>query len=97
MKFVVDSHFGIFYPASGPWIHRITESQGLEGTSRDHPVQSPAKASTLQLVTQVGVQLGLEYLPRRRLHNLSGQPVPVLHHPYCIKVLLRVCKEPAMF
>jgi len=24
------------------------------------------------------VQMGLEYLQRRRLHNLSGQPVPVL-------------------
>jgi len=24
------------------------------------------------------VQAGLEYLQRRRLHNLSGQPVPVL-------------------
>ena len=24
--------------------------------------------------------MGLEYLHRRRLHNLSGQPVPVLHH-----------------
>jgi len=27
------------------------------------------------------VQAGLEYLQRRRLHNLPGQPVPVLHHP----------------
>jgi len=26
------------------------------------------------------VQAGLEYLQRRRLHNLSGQPVAVLHH-----------------
>jgi len=25
------------------------------------------------------VQAGLEYLQRRRLHSLSGQPVPVLH------------------
>ena len=27
------------------------------------------------------IQAGLEYLQRRRLHNLPGQPVPVLHHP----------------
>ena len=27
------------------------------------------------------VQVGLEYLQRRRIHSLSGQPVPVLHHP----------------
>ena len=27
------------------------------------------------------VQSGVEYLQRRRLHNLSGQPVPVFDHP----------------
>ena len=37
----------------------------------------PAKAGTLQQVAQVGVQINLEYIQRRRLHNLSGQPVPV--------------------
>ena len=41
----------------------------------------PAKAGTLQQVTQVGIQMGLEYL-HRRLHNLSAQPVLVLCHPY---------------
>ena len=43
----------------------LTESQndGLEETSRDHRVQPAAKAGTLQLVTQVGIQMGLEYLP----------------------------------
>jgi len=35
----------------------------------------------------------LAYLCRRRLHHLSGQPVPVLHHPYCKEVLPRVCME----
>jgi len=33
------------------------------------------------------VQVGLEYLQRRRLHNLPGQPVPVLHHPQSEEVL----------
>jgi len=27
------------------------------------------------------VQAGLEYLQRRRLHSLPGQPVPVFRHP----------------
>ena len=27
--------------------------------------------------------MGLEYLHRRRFHYLSGQPIPVLSHPYC--------------
>jgi len=33
------------------------------------------------------VQAGLEYLQRRRLHNLPGQPVPVLCHPQSEEVL----------
>ena len=41
-----------------------------------------SKEGIQQYVGQVGIQLGLEYLNRRRLHNLSGQPVPVLHHLY---------------
>ena len=29
----------------------------------------------------VGVQMGLKYPHRRRLHHLSVQPVPLLRHP----------------
>ena len=38
------------------------------------------------------VQAGLEYLQRRRLHSLSGQPGPGLHHPQSEKItsLLRL-------
>ena len=37
------------------------------------------------------VQAGLEYLQRRRLHNLPGQPgVPVLHHPVFVSQYLIV-------
>ena len=38
------------------------------------------KQGHLQQAAQDLVQAGLEYLQRRRLHNLSGQPVPVLRH-----------------
>jgi len=38
---------------------------------QDHPEQA----------AQDVVQAGLEYLQRRRLHNLPGQPVPLLHDP----------------
>ena len=31
----------------------------------------PTKAHFLQYIIQVGIQIGLEYLHRRRLHNLS--------------------------
>ena len=37
--------------------------------------------------------MGFEYLPRRRLHNFSGQPVPVLYHLQSKKVFPHVCLE----
>jgi len=39
------------------------------------------KQGHLQQAAQDLVQAGVEYLQRRRLHNLPGQPVPVLRHP----------------
>ena len=57
----------------------FTESQnhrGWKGPQEITESNPPAKAGILQLVAQVSVQMGLEYLHRRRLHNLSGQPVP---------------------
>ncbi|MEQ5394207.1 hypothetical protein ABN236_19285, partial [Proteus sp. fly-1013] len=48
---------------------------------------TPVKAGTLQQVTQVGIQMDLEYLQRRRLHNLSGQPVPAPHHALIVNNL----------
>jgi len=71
--------------------HRITECLGLEGTSVGHLVQPLLpKQGHLQQAAQELVQAGLEYLQRRRFHNLSGQPVPVLHHPQSEEVLPHV-------
>jgi len=39
------------------------------------------KQGHLKEAAQDLVQEGLEYLQRRRLHNLPGQPVPVLRRP----------------
>ena len=71
----------------------ITESQNhrMVGVGRDlcgssSPTQLP-KQSHLQQAAQDLVQAGLEYLQRRRIHNLSGQPVPVLCHPQREEVL----------
>ena len=47
--------------------------------SGDHLFHQPSKAHSLEQVAQVGIQTGLEYC-QRRLHNLSGQPVPVCRH-----------------
>jgi len=51
------------------------------------------KQDHLQQAAQDLVQVGLEYLQRRTLHNLPGQPVPVLRHPQREEVLPRVQVE----
>ena len=71
----------------------ITELKGLERTSRDHQVHPLCKAGSLQQAAQVGIQAGLEYLQKRRTHNLPGQPVPVLHHPQHEEVLSHIAVE----
>ena len=55
------------------------------------------KQGQLQQAAQDLVQAGLDYLQRRRLHNLPGQPVPGLHHPQREEVLSRVQMELPMF
>ena len=70
------------------------ECSGLEGTSVDHLVQPPlTKQGHLQQAEQDIVQAGLEYLQRRRIHNLPGQPVPGLRHPQREEVLPHVQME----
>ena len=59
--------------------HRIVGvGRDLCGSSRPTVL---SKQVHLQQAAQDLVQAGLEYLQRRRLHNLPGQPVPVLRHP----------------
>ena len=48
------------------------------------------KQGHLEQAAQDCVQAGFEYLQRRRLHNLPGQPVPVLRHPQREEVLPHV-------
>ena len=79
--------------------HRITESQNhrMVGVGRDLcGSSSPTvllKQGHLQEAAQDLVQTGLEYLQRRRLQNLPGQPVPVLRHPQREEVLTHVQTE----
>ena len=53
----------------------------------------PAEQGHPQQAAQDLVQTGLEYLQRRRLHNLPGQPVPGLGHPQREEVLPHVQME----
>ena len=59
----------------------------LCGSSSPTPLP---KQGHLQQAAQDLVQVGLEYLQRRRLHSLPGQPVPVLCHPQSEEVLPHV-------
>ena len=58
--------------------------RSLCGSSSPTPL--PKQGHLLQAVEDL-VQTGLEYLQRRRLHNLPGQPVAVLRHPQSEEVL----------
>jgi len=59
----------------------------LCGSSSPTPLP---KQGHLQQAAQDCVQAGLEYLQRRRLRNLPGQPVPVFCHPQSEEVLSHV-------
>ena len=71
-------------PAPGKPGHRITEPQNVRAwkgplwVTQSNPLP---KQGHPEPAAQDCVQAGLEYLQRRRLHSLPGQPVPVLHHP----------------
>ena len=63
----------------------------MEGTFKSHLVQPPCnKQGHLQLdqVAQSPIQPSLWCLQGQGIHHLSGQPVPVLHHPYFKKHFL---------
>lgn len=51
-----------------------------EGTSGNHLLQPLSKQGQAQQDAQGHVQSASEYLQEQRLHNLSGQPVPVFDH-----------------
>jgi len=52
-----------------------------------------SKQGCLEQVAQELVKVGFEYFQRRRLQNLSGKPVPVLHHPQSEEFLPHVQLE----
>jgi len=71
--------------------HRMFRiGRDLWGSSIPTPLP---KQGHLQQAAQDLVQVGLEYLQRRRLHNLPEQPVTVLHHPQREEVLPHVQTE----
>ena len=66
-------------PCTKPHSHRmIGFGRDLCGSSSSTPL---LKQGHQEQAAQDLVQAGLEYLQRRRIHKLPGQPVPVLRHP----------------
>ena len=51
----------------------------------------------VEQVAQACVHMAFKYLQEWRLHNLPGQPVPVLGHPHSEKVLPDVQRKPPEF
>ena len=74
-----------------PQNHRMV-GVGRDLCGSSSPTLLP-KQGHLQQAAQDLVQAGLEYLQLRRLHNLLGQPVPVLRHPQREEVLPHVQTE----
>jgi len=71
--------------------HRtVGVGRDLCGSSNRIPL---LKQGHLQQAAQDILQAGFEYLQRRRIHNLPGQPVPVLHHPQSEEVLRHIQTE----
>jgi len=62
----------------------------LCGSSSPTPL---LKQDHLQQAAQDLVQVDLEYLQRRRIQKLPGQPVPVLRHPQREEVLPHIQTE----
>jgi len=52
---------------------------------KDHPVSTPlswSETPSTSHVAQSPIQSGLEHFQGGGVHNISGQPVPVPHHPH---------------
>jgi len=72
----------------------VRDGRDLWGSSSPNPLP---KQGHLQQAAQDLVWVGLEYLQRRRLHNLPGQPVPVLRHPQREAILPHIQMELPVF
>ena len=80
-------------PHERPW--NSTESQNVWGWKGPQGLPHPASALAGSARAACPGQCpGCFGRSPRRLHNLSGQPVPVLHHPHSTEVLPGVLKEP---
>lgn len=77
------------------------QNHRMVGFCRKEPLEIQSNLSQKQVpyrqVTQIGIEMSLEYLHRRRLYNLSRQPVPALRRSDSKKVLPPVTIELPVF
>jgi len=93
-KYFKNFQLNIVFPCFKSQNHRMFRvGRDLCGSSSPTPLP---KQGHLQQPVEDLVQVGLEYLQRRRLHNLPGQPVPVLRRPQREEVLPHVQMELSM-
>jgi len=84
----------LLMPCSQAADHRIPESQHGRGWQGPLWVPQPSplpKQGHPEQAAQDRGQAGLEYLQRRRLHSLPGQPVPGLRH---LQIFVGISKVP---
>ena len=88
--------------AMSPQCHRITQNHSIpawQGWQGPLWVTQPSplpKQGHPEQGAQHRIQAGLEYLQRRRLHSLPGQPGPGLRHPHREEVLPHVPRGPTV-
>ena len=78
----------------GKWQSALFE---LERTPKGHLVQLPVGTLTALSDAQSPIQPDAGYLQGWGFHHLSGQPVPLPHHPYYEKLLPYIQSKSPLF
>jgi len=72
----------------------------MEGTLNSHLVQlscSEQEHAWLDQVAQGQIQMPLESLQGRGIHDIFGQPVPMSHHPHCKRLFAYIQPKCTLF
>jgi len=97
-------NFWMIFACKNKLCHRITESLNGWGwigpqikARRSSGPTTLLKQGHLEQVAKDGVQMTFEYLQGQMVHNLSGQPIPLLIYPHSEEVFPNVKMGPPVF